>query len=191
MINELSQKLNEKDATLFQMQRVQNQKEAEQNYLANASLVQTYRQQEKKNEVGEDVMMKKMREMLRHTQEVEEELRGALKTAADRQAKIEGLEAEMERLRGFDVYAKEYESMKVLIGKMEEEKFQILDRQHEKLQQAEEQFSHDKSMQVGKVEELRAMLMEKSRQLGEKEDQLSTLRNNFQTLRDEQYETLR
>ena len=46
---ELTEELRIKNETIFELKKMQNQKEAEQNYLANASLVQTYKQINQKN----------------------------------------------------------------------------------------------------------------------------------------------
>lgn len=57
----LENEIKEKDMALFELQKAQNQKEAEQYYLSNASLVQTYQQTGKKTEEEDGVKAKKVR----------------------------------------------------------------------------------------------------------------------------------
>ena len=73
-IEDLSQQVKEKDQKLFELQRIQHQKEAEQYYLSNASLVQTYQQVGKKAGEDEEAQNRKYKQVLRRKDELEGQL---------------------------------------------------------------------------------------------------------------------
>ena len=52
----------------------------------------------------------------------------------------------MAKTKDYDIYAKEYESMRILIDKMEEEKLNLLDRQHIKIQNVENQYKEERDL---------------------------------------------
>ena len=63
-----------KNDAISELKQQQNLKEAEQYYLANASLVQTYQQSQLKNEEADNIQTKKIRDLTRRNEELSDQL---------------------------------------------------------------------------------------------------------------------
>ena len=113
---------------------MQNKKQAEQNYLANASLVQTYQQANRKSQEEDLAKNRQIKELVQRTEDLEDQLASVYQVAAQRLNKMEAMELEMVKMQQQATNAGEFEAMKGLIEKMEDEKLRSLDRQHSQLQ---------------------------------------------------------
>jgi len=63
-----------KNDAFSELKQQQHLKEAEQYYLANASLVQTYQQSQLKNEEADNIQTKKIRDLTRRNEELSDQL---------------------------------------------------------------------------------------------------------------------
>ena len=71
-----------KNETISELKQQQNLKEAEQYYLANASLVQTYQQSHLKNEEADQLQAKKIKDLTKRNEEISDQLSEVYKMAA-------------------------------------------------------------------------------------------------------------
>ena len=68
-------------------------------------------------------------------------------------------------MKQFEMYAKEYDSMRLLIDKMEEEKLSLLNHQHTQLQELQFRNKDEALFQEAKIEELTTIIIEKTQQI--------------------------
>lgn len=71
-------------------------------------------------------------------------------------------------MKQFEMYAKEYDSMRLLIDKMEEEKLGLLNHQHTQLQELQFRNKDEALFQEAKIEELTTIIIEKTQQISQK-----------------------